>query len=246
MGNGESDAPVRGRAETPGDEGLDAAIKDLAPHLALARVDSLGRFIFGNVAVIGTLLGALGLVASTQARPAPTEVLGVPLVVLLVGISLLFALVAITPWLFKLNLDNRSDVRASFSTRIKLRGSAAMVAAVLFAGAIVATLAETTRVGATVSLSGGVSGTGADAKATMTAEATGVPSGGKATATLTKLTGGKAGTILCSSEATGDATGKATMSCTVEKAGELKALRATVSVVDNEDVLTTQRLDVMR
>ena len=94
-GNGESDAPVRGRAETPGDEGLDAAIKDLAPHLALARVD--GRFIFGNVAVIGTLLGALGLVASTQARPAPTEGLGVPLVVLLVGISLLFALVAITP-----------------------------------------------------------------------------------------------------------------------------------------------------
>lgn len=244
MGDGEQ--PVVGRAGSAADEALDAAIKDLAPNLALARVDSLGRFVFANVAAVGTLLGALGLVAATQSRPAPREVFGLPLVVILVGLSLLTALVAVTPWLYKINPDNRTAVRASFSMRIKVRGTAAMIAAVLFGAALVAALAEAARIGVTVSLSGGLSGTGADAKATLTADATGVPRDGKATAKLVELTDGKEGAILCSSEATGDSTGKASMTCTVGNAGRYSSLRATISVVENDDVLTSQRLDLTR
>ena len=80
----------------------------------------------------------------------------------------------------------------------------------------------------------------------MAAEATGLTSSAKATAKLTELSGGKEGAVLCSSEATGDATGKATMSCTVEEAASYTALRAVVRVTEHDDVLTSQRLDITR
>ena len=110
---------VTGRPATVADEALDETIKDLAPHLALARVDSLGRLIFANVAVIGTLIGGLGLLTATQSRPAPTEVFGIPLVVALIAVSLGAALIAITPWLFRINPANRSQVRRAFGTRVR-------------------------------------------------------------------------------------------------------------------------------
>ena len=109
---------VRGRRPTEQEEKTYREASAVTQQQSLQKAETLANFVFANVAVVGTLLTGLGLVANDGAllRDAP-EVLGIPLPVFLLGLSLVLAIVALTPKLGRINPARISETNKWYEGR---------------------------------------------------------------------------------------------------------------------------------
>jgi hypothetical protein len=135
----------RGRPPTAEEQRWLDAGTSLTPERSLERTTTLATLVFTNVAVVGTLLAALGTLGEDAAALRSGErILGVPAPVALAGASLLCATVAVLPSLARVNPTSAGAVERWYVGQIRRRAVAVIAALVLFAAAIVtATLAAT-------------------------------------------------------------------------------------------------------
>jgi hypothetical protein len=218
----------------------DAAQK-LTPDKSLERTQTLANFVFTNVAVVGTLLGGLGLVADKAGgiRDAP-EVFGVSLPVLLVGASLLAASVAVWPKLSALKHNQVGEIKSWYEGQILRRGIAVIVALTLFSAAIVvATLYYSDPAVGDVAVSAAVTH-GEKPKLDVTVEATGVSS---SAVTSTRVVQG-ASSALFDSTGRANASGALKVSASVEGKAGGGRFHVTAVVKDGSEVIAEKSLFV--
>ncbi len=118
-----------------------AAAANLAPKESLLRIQELAKFVFTNVAVVGTLLTGLGLFTDLGAvleeswnLPSPFE--GVPVAVAALGLSLFCASLAIWPKMSSVDPSRLAEVNAWYERQIKRRGLWMTASLILFSAAI--------------------------------------------------------------------------------------------------------------
>jgi hypothetical protein len=154
------------------------------PEKSLARIQELAKFVFSNVAVIGTLLTGLGLFTDLGAvlenswkLPAPLE--DVPVAVAALGLSLFCASLAIWPKMSGVDLWDLDAVEGWYRRQILRRGIWMILSLILFSTAIlVATLtgAGSLEKPKDPALSASWTGLEKDSKVKVTATAENVPS----------------------------------------------------------------------
>jgi hypothetical protein len=134
------------------------AAQQLTPEKSLERSQTLATFVFTNATIVATILAGLGIVADkTAALKSAPRIGDYPLPVLLVGISLFSASVAVWPKLTRLNPNRIDEVKDWYTGQIRRRGIAVSVALVALSAAIVlATLSFTAPALNTVAISAAV------------------------------------------------------------------------------------------
>ncbi len=132
---------IVGRPPTPAQKAAFAAAANLAPEKSLLRIQELAKFVFSNVAVIGTLLAGLGLftdlggvLENSWKLPAPFE--DVPLPVAALGLSLFCASLAIWPKMSGVDPSLLSEVEGWYRQQIVRRGSWMILSLAFFSAAI--------------------------------------------------------------------------------------------------------------
>jgi len=174
--------PIVGSAPTPAEKASFAAAANLVPEKSLARIQELAKFVFSNVAVIGTLLAGLGLftdlgdVLENSAKlPSPFE--DVPLALAALGTSLFCASLAIWPKMSGVDLARLDEVENWYRRQILRRGLWMILSLALFSLAIL--MATFTGVGGgdpeKPSISASWTGLGKDAAVKVSVEAEKVP-----------------------------------------------------------------------
>lgn len=145
------------------DEALSAAAAELTPEKSLVRVEETARFVFANVAVVGTVLAGVGLITDVgSAWDEGPKVVGVPLPVALVAAALILAAVALVPLLVRVDTTDLAAVRSFYTFQLLRRGVCAILAMIALAAAIASAVATTaTHGGASQALavSGSIAGT---------------------------------------------------------------------------------------
>ena len=126
---------IVGRPPTPAQKAAFAAAANLAPEKSLLRIQELAKFVFSNVAVIGTLLAGLGLFTDLGGvLLAPFE--DVPLPVAALGMSLFCASLAIWPKMSGVDPSLLSEVEGWYRRQIVRRGSWMILSLAFFSAAI--------------------------------------------------------------------------------------------------------------
>jgi hypothetical protein len=201
---------VRGRPPTPEQEVWLAAGEAMTPERSLEAGAALGRFVFSSVAVIGTVITGVGL-----AKPASGVL--TPLTAVLITVSLVFAVVALTPTLGRVNPSDLRQVRRSYRRRITVRGVCAMLSAVGLAGAIVAAawtgLRDQDR--PVSSITAAITGHGANAKLSASVAIRELSHGSVAEVAVDGVTADDDETRLCSSVWRNNRGGSVTAACDV-------------------------------
>lgn len=241
-------AVTRGRPPTEAEESQYKALTARTPEDSLQRAETLANFVFANVAVVGTLLTGLGLVADGGAllESAP-EVFGVPLPVLLVGLSLVAAIVALLPALKRVNPAHIDDVAKWYEGQVRRRGIAAIVALVLFAGAIITATVSASESGASdPRLSASWTGTGEEASATVKAELSGLASSATGRMTVHGVSAGEPRAELFRSSTRADSSGDVTVEATLGGVDGYSAIEARFVVRDEGEVIEDASLRMPR
>ena len=221
------------------------ATQRFKPEQSLDRTQTLANFVFANVAVVGTLLAGLGVVADKGAalRSAP-KVGDYPLPVLLVGLSLAAASVAMWPKLTRLNLNRVDDVRGWYEGQIRRRGLAVVVAlSALTAAIIVATLSFTSPALADARISTAVNGAGVEATLEVGIEVTGASD---RALSVTTIDGRKASKSVRLFNATtrADASGGIKVDASLDGIGKYERLVAVSTVKEGKKRLVQKRVVV--
>ena len=162
-----------------------AAAANLAPDKSLARIQELAKFVFANVAVVGTLLTGLGLFTDLGEVLENSPTLGgpfndVPVALAALGSSLLCASFAIWPKMSSVDLARLDEVEDWYTWQIRRRGFWMIVSLALFSiGIAVATFSGTgaAKEPEKPSISGSWTGAGDKATVKIAVEAEEVPDG---------------------------------------------------------------------
>ena len=240
---------IEGRPPTRWTELWLTAGEDLKPQRSLERIDGLGRFVFANIAIVGTVLTGLGLFAGVQQSLGSTQVVSVPLVAILVGVTLVLALISVTPWPGRVDIEDPDRVEAWYTHSIRIRGGAAFLAAVAFAATIVlaASLALGRPRSAAPSLTGEFTGRGADARVTMRMEVTGLPAKSRAESVVQGFGPDRTGgLVLCRNLAQADSAGKLTVSCGVDHIATFVRFELTSSIEADGKTIGRDELTLRR
>ena len=133
--------PIVGTRPSAAQQAALAAAANMTPDKSLARTQELAKFVFSNVAVIGTLLVGFGLftnlgdvLENSWQLPEPFE--GVPVAVAALGLSLFCASLAIWPKMSSVNPSRLADVEAWYRRQIVRRGTWMILSLALFSLAI--------------------------------------------------------------------------------------------------------------
>jgi hypothetical protein len=192
--------------------------EDLQPDKVLDRIDTRVTFIFGSVALVGTILAGLGITSGSTSRLAPYKSL-LTLALILVAIALGLAMISMLPSLRRVNPGNIFDVERFYTHRIQYRGWLARLALTAFSGALLVSLALALVAAAlppkpTISLQwaagAGKSGVTASVKGTNFEE------GSVVEATVTAVASAKSPTVLAHALATIGASGALDIQMTME------------------------------
>jgi hypothetical protein len=93
---------------------------NISPEKSLERLDAHGKYLFGTVSVVGTLLTGFGIFSPSGAAVLRSTWIIIP--VLLACLSLAFAMMGITPELSKVNRQDINSVREYYNNLIRRRG----------------------------------------------------------------------------------------------------------------------------
>jgi hypothetical protein len=243
---------IRGE-DVPADEQVWVDVgKTLMPEKSLTSADALGKFVFANVAVVGTVLTGLGVVKELDDTLADSpDILGIPLIVALVAVSLVSAIVAIVPKRATFSPNEPAAVRTWYEGEYSRRTTAAVLAAAFFGAAIV--IAAGVSVGQTAgsgspSISGQLSGVGDQAKIVTKVEIEDLPEDSVVTTTLDGYPGpGTDGSKrLCTNEGEPDNADKFTTACDIEGVARLQRFRTFVTVKANGKTVFDDHLELNR
>lgn len=222
------------------------AAKRFTPDQSLERSQTLANFVFANVAVVGTLLAGLGIVADKGAglRSAP-RVGEIPLPVLLVGVSLLFASIALWPKLGNLNPNRVDEVERWYKGQILRRGIAVIVALVALSAAIVvATLSFAAPALNDVTTSTALEGSGSETKLSVKVEIAGASKDAVAHTKVEATTRRGARRPLYRATTHADTSGAIKLEVAVEKVGSYRTLIVKSIVVEGGEELARRRVTI--
>ncbi|OLT52420.1 hypothetical protein [Cellulosimicrobium sp. CUA-896] len=230
----EADGTVSyGLPPTPADDAWDALADELTPAKSLQRVDAAAERVVGQLALVGTVLTALGLVATATILTDPWErrlaLAAVALAVLAVAAAMTCQVLTSS----RLNTVNREELRRWYRRRVEVRGVAlrwaaiAMIVAVLL-GAAAGLHAFVVEPGdqPRLAVSRLLDPVAADGSRSATVAVTVDVSGAEPGAASTTTVRGAAETL-------------ATMTTTAAEDGTLKQELTAVSTDPREDVLVT-------
>jgi hypothetical protein len=171
--------PIVGKPPGPDDKADFAAAANLAPDKSLLRIQELAKFVFSNVAVIGTLLTGLGLFTDLgDVLENSIKIGDVPLPVAALGTSLFCASLALWPKISSVDLSRPKEVNRWYRQQIVRRGLWMTLSLTLFSGAIL--VATFTGIGSAddpekPAISVGWTGLGEEAVVKFSVEAASVP-----------------------------------------------------------------------
>lgn len=241
---GERVVSVQGRAPTPQEEQNINAAADLAPDKSLARINELAKFVFAQVAIVGTLLAGLGLFgnASDPLRQGP-KLIGVPITIALVTLALLLGIGALFPRLTIVRLSDPSAIQQFYSRAIRNRGVLAILSLIAFAMAIISAtiiaMVDAVPRAKMPALSAQISGTGKSTKLTATVKIAGLADGSIARTSIIGARPKGTEVQLCKNVSRVDNSGKASVSCTVPVASRYR--RFVIIATSREPSKPTQR-----
>lgn len=220
------------------------AAKNFSPQQSLDRTQTLANFVFANVAIVATLLGGLGLLSDKTAslRSAP-RVGHFPVPILLVGVSLLAASIAMWPKLKRINPNRADEVERWYTHQIRRRGIAVIVAlSALSAAIVVATLSFDSPAlnDATISAS---LGDGATTTLGATVAVTGASRDAVATTTIDQKNG-KVSTRLFSAVSRADASGAITVQATLSGVKDSGSFLIDSTVKEGAKVVSSRSLEL--
>lgn len=115
---------------------LEALQKLIAPEHALAQLDTFGKWLFGSVAIVGTLGAAFGGTTLAALQGPGAGLFG--LAVAAVGFSLALATLALSPRPGSVQPDSAKSIEDALYARIRRRGWMLTIGGILFAVALVA------------------------------------------------------------------------------------------------------------
>jgi hypothetical protein len=214
-----------GQSLSPADQRWKEAAAELSPARSLARAEDRAKQVIGNVGLVGTLLGGLGLVASERLRA-----FGPARGIIVATVVVAFASVLLASWTLLLREDTNvrvNDLRAveAWYGRQFDRARLTRVAGVLLLVAVF--LAG---IGAVVVLTGGqarrpvielvAAGSGADRTAQATVRWGDLPVGQLVLTTLQGEAGGDGEVVLARGVATADDKGVASVAIGDTKVGD--------------------------
>lgn len=239
---------IRGRPPSEQEKKHYEAATARTPERSLEKAEALANFVFANVAVVGTLLTGLGLVADDGAllQRAP-KILSIPVPVCLVGVSLVLAIVALLPSLSRINPARVSDVGAWYESQIRRRGIAVILALLAFAGAIItATVAVSDGAASDPRISADWTGTTRKATATVKAQITGLAESATARMAVRGVKRRDERDALFKAATRADASGAMAVEATVAGVGRYRAIAVRFIVRDGSEVIEDTRLLLRR
>jgi hypothetical protein len=104
---------------------------NISPEKSLERLDAHGKYLFGTVSVVGTLLTGFGIFSPSGATVLRSIWIVIP--ILLACLSLAFAMMGITPELSKVNRQDINSVRKYYNDLIRRRGRFIFLGGLFFA-----------------------------------------------------------------------------------------------------------------
>lgn len=122
-----------GEEPTSAERALIESAKALTPEKSLDRIDALARFVFANVAVVGTLLTGLGFLRASADYAGGTLL---TTVALFVALSLLLSLGATAPRLTRVRSADLVALERWYRRQVVRRGVLAITSAVALAAAV--------------------------------------------------------------------------------------------------------------
>jgi hypothetical protein len=135
--SGTDDTVSYGLPPNPDDDAWDALSAELTPAKSLERVDAAAERVVGQLTLVGTVLTALGLVATaTIVTDAVARALVLAAVVLAVA-AVVAALTCQVLTSSRLNTVNREELRRWYRRRVEVRGVVLRWAAIAMIGAVV-------------------------------------------------------------------------------------------------------------
>jgi hypothetical protein len=221
------------------------AAQRFKPEQSLDRIQTLANFVFTNVAVVATLLGGLGLVENGAAalRSAP-RIGDYPLPLLLVGLSLLAASVAVWPKLSRVNPSRIDTVKRWYTGQVLRRGIAVIVAlTALSAAIVVATLSFVAPALNEVRLSASVE-EGKRVTLKVTVAVTGASPKAVATTTVDQKPKSGGSIRLFNSQSSADAAGAVEVEGSVVGVAHEGSFLVTSTVMDGTKVVARKTLEI--
>jgi hypothetical protein len=242
-------SPAVGGQLTPQEQQYWDAAADLSPDKSLNRIDDLARFVFANVAVVGTILAGFGLfTGAAQTLQRGPSLLGLPLTIAFVAGSLVLAIGALFPSLSGVNPGELDTVKGFFRREIPRRGICAMLALTLFACAVISAAAVAVTDAAPQQRAPAISlqltGTGPGVKLAMHSQVAGLPQGSLMTTSAVARRGRKS-RALCQGVSRVDASGAATIDCQTA-AGSFRVYTVTTRVTQAGRTLQSNTVSVTR
>ena len=111
----------------------------LGPEESLVRVEATAKLVFANVAAVAVVLSGFGFLDRVgDALARGPQILGAPLAVVLVVISLVLATIAVTPRLRRLHTQDPNEIKRFYDGQIRRRGSCALAAMAVLVAAMLA------------------------------------------------------------------------------------------------------------
>jgi hypothetical protein len=224
--------------------------KELKPEKTLERLDAHAKFLFANVGIVGTVLTGLGVFGASVPFLENRLIL-VP--IFLACLSLVFAMLGITPRVERVHLQDVESIRQYYGRLIQWRGRGVQYAGILFAmslfsaGLVLVSPAEPRVLEPTLSLR--VSGTGDKTVLTGSVEVANIPIGGVAETEIIGVQQTKQRskeTILFKDVSRATKTGKVTLSLELDRLGLYKRFLMTSRVKVKDQVLREQKTEVAR
>lgn len=216
------------------------------PQPALDRIENKAGFVFGNVALVGTLATGLGLAAGTT---IPDDVAPVAYAAGgLLALALALALAAAMPsWQSQIPTDPGA-LRRLYERRITVRGwlvrlSLLAYALAFAAGIVVAVLAVSAPVQPTLALRS--AGTAAEPSVTGSVTAKGLDSDAEATTTLLAVAADGSEQTLATEVSRPGTSGQLAVTLTVDPAPSAPRYRLTSQVRSSSGPIWSQSLDLV-
>lgn len=106
------------------------AAKNITPEKSIERIDAHGKYLFGTVSIVGTLLTGFGIFSPLGATVLRSPWIVIP--VILACLSLAFAMMGITPNLDRVYRRDIISIRNYYNNLIRRRGRFIFLGGVFF------------------------------------------------------------------------------------------------------------------
>jgi hypothetical protein len=224
---------IQGQRTSQEDQKWFDAAREVTPQRSLETAERLANFVFANIAVVGTLITGFGLVVDPVSLADTPHVKSIPLPVVLASLSLVSAVVAMTPALTRINPAQVDQVRRWYTRQILRRGIATICAMLLFAAALISiTVAVATAHATDPRISAAWSGVGKNATLSLKVAVAGMPTSARCVSHAYGVKPSGAQTSLLSATTKADAAGDLALKITVDEVGAYERIELS-SVVRN-------------